>query len=63
MLVIRDMSYNPARQMWENGKLYYPVKDAQYNGLIELPDSDTLVIRVYLGTPFFGKTLTWSRAK
>lgn len=62
-LVILDMTYNQNRQMWDSGTLYYPVKDAQYKGFIEMRNKDTLLIRAYVGTPFMGKTITWVRAK
>jgi len=62
-LVILDMTYNETRHVWDNGTLYYPVKDAQYQGIIELFDKDTLSIRAFKGTPFFGKTMRWIRVK
>ncbi len=62
-MVISDMTYNQSLRVWERGKLYYPVKDEQYQGIIQLSGKDTLSIRAFLGKPFFGKTLTWVRAK
>ena len=62
-MVILEMTYNQTRHVWENGTLYYPVRDARYQGVIELPDKDTLSIRVFKGTPFFGKTVIWIRVK
>ena len=62
-LVILDMVYNRSRHMWDGGTLYYPVKDAQYKGFIEMRHRDTLIIRAYVGSPFMGKTITWVRVK
>ncbi|MEO5996445.1 MAG: DUF2147 domain-containing protein [Chitinophagaceae bacterium] len=62
-LVILDMTYNQTRHVWDKGTLYYPVKDAQYEGIIELSDMDTLSIRAFKGSPLFGKTVTWIRVK
>ncbi len=62
-LVILAMTYNQKRNLWESGTLYYPVKDAQYQGIIELFNKDTLSIRAFKGTPLIGKTVTWIRVK
>lgn len=62
-MVISDMTYNKTRQVWDRGTLYYPVKDTQYQGIIELSNTDTLSIRVFVGTPALGKTIRWVRAK
>jgi uncharacterized protein (DUF2147 family) len=61
--VIVGMTYNPLRQAWDSGTLYYPVRDAEYKGIIELRHQDTLLIRAYIGSPAIGKTITWTRAR
>lgn len=50
------------RSEWLDGRLYSPRQGTSYAAKAWLENADTLKVRGYIGTPFFGKTVTWFRA-
>jgi len=47
---------------WLGGRIYSPRQGTSYAAKAWLEDADTLKVRGYIGSPFFGKTVTWRRA-
>ena len=50
-------------KQWSNGKLIDIKKDKIYSCYVELINKDTLKVRAYIGVPFIGKTVYWTRTK
>ncbi len=48
-------------ETWKDGKIYNILSGKTYNAQVTLEDANTLKMRGYLGTPLFGKTVTWKR--
>ncbi len=46
---------------WKSGQIYDLTHGKTYKAQITLKDSNTLKMRGYIGTPMFGKTVTWKR--
>jgi uncharacterized protein (DUF2147 family) len=46
---------------WADGWLYNPDDGITYRIMGQFSDADTLEARIYLGIPFFGRTLVWRR--
>ena len=46
---------------WKSGEIYDLTHGKTYKAQITLKDSNTLKMRGYIGTPMFGKTVTWKR--
>jgi hypothetical protein len=51
-----------APNLWEEGSILNPLDGKVYNGRFSFDGADTLRVRAYLGTPFFGETHTLVRA-
>ena len=49
--------------VWESGRIYDPRDGKTYKCKMSLKSSGVLDVRGYIGTPLFGKTNTWTRAK
>ena len=48
-------------ETWKDGEIYDLTHGKSYSAQITLKDSNTLKMRGYIGTPLFGKTVTWVR--
>lgn len=49
--------------VWSDGKIYNPEDGKGYNCKMTLKDSNTLLVRGYVGISLLGKTQTWIRIK
>lgn len=59
-VIMNGFTFNN-EDLWESGELYDLTHGKNYKAQITLKDPNTLKMRGYLGTPFFGKTVTWKR--
>ncbi len=48
-------------ETWKDGEIYNILSGKSYKAQITLEDANTLKMRGYLGSPMFGKTVTWKR--
>ncbi len=48
-------------ETWKNGEIYDLTHGKTYKAQITLKDANTLKMRGYIGSPIFGKTVTWKR--
>ncbi len=54
--------YNAAKNEWVNGAIYDPVHGKTYKCKMWFAeDGKTLKIRGYIGTPAFGRTMSWKK--
>jgi uncharacterized protein (DUF2147 family) len=54
--LVRNLSY-AGNNYWNNGELFYPKTKTWYRCHCFLVEKSVLRLRVFSGTPFFGKTL------
>jgi len=52
-----------AAGQWEGGTLYNPEDGQTYKATLAEDGADRLRVRGYVGTPMFGKTQVWTRAR
>lgn len=48
---------------WTDGHIYNPQDGKEYKGYIKMPNSNTIVIRAYIGFSWIGKSDTWTRVR
>lgn len=60
--VIRGLVRSDPR-LWTDGTIYNPDDGEAYSARVEVVDSRTLHVRVYVLFPLFGETKVWTRAE
>lgn len=63
MVLIKDLTYNEAKDEWENGAVYNPLSGKMYRAFMKLESENKLKVRGYLGISLLGKTMIWTREK
>jgi len=58
--VLAGLRYSQ-RNSWQQGRIYYPRTGAWYDCRCTLHNTSMMKVRVYIGTPLFGKTLDFRR--
>jgi uncharacterized protein (DUF2147 family) len=58
--VLEDLQYTQ-KDSWQKGRLFYPRTDSWYDCRCTLHDPMVMKVRVYIGTPLFGKTIDFKR--
>lgn len=58
--ILSGMQYSDGS--WSDGLIYSVRTGKHYRARITLVDSDTLKLRGYIGTPFLGSTVRWTRS-
>jgi len=53
--------YDADKKEWVNGEIYDPVHGKYYKCKMWFSDDKTLQLRGYIGTPAFGRTMTWKK--
>jgi uncharacterized protein (DUF2147 family) len=62
MTIIRNLKKNGEK--WDGGDVLDPNNGKVYRALITVtPDNKTLTLRGYIGTPFLGRSQTWTRVE
>lgn len=54
-------TYDADKKQWVDGAIYDPVHGKTYKCKMWFSDSKTLQLRGYIGTPAFGRTMTWKK--
>lgn len=54
--------FSKDKNQYTGGTIYDPQNGKTYSCKINFKDTNTLIIRGYVGVPLFGRTTTWSRA-
>ena len=58
---MHDFTYNPGKNIWENGRIYDPGCGKTYKCKMTLASQDRLDVRGYIGISLLGRTETWTR--
>lgn len=53
--------YDADKKEWVDGAIYDPVHGKTYKCKMWFSDAKTLQLRGYIGTPAFGRTMTWKK--
>lgn len=61
--ILWDMQPSGDGKTWQDGRVYDPESGKTYQGRITLEGDNVLKLRGFVGTPMFGRTSTWTRAK
>lgn len=59
--ILRDLQFDDDE--WVDGRIYDVRKGKTYSAKVTLESADTLNVRGYIGSPFLGKTVKWTRAE
>ena len=59
--VLKDFTYNPEEEMWQDGTIYDPKNGTTYNCKIELVEENKIEVRGFVGAAVFGRTDVWTR--
>jgi uncharacterized protein (DUF2147 family) len=59
--IMRGFTYNPGKNVWEDGKVYDPGCGKTYKCKFTLVSSNQLEVRGYVGISLLGRTETWTR--
>lgn len=59
--VLSNFEFNG--EYWVNGQIYSVRTGKSYKARMHLKSPNALAIRGYIGSPIFGKTVTWSRVE
>lgn len=62
MILMYNFKYN-GDNVWGDGKIYNPEDGKEYNCKMTLQDSNTLLVRGYVGISLLGKNQIWTRIK
>lgn len=64
LVILRDFVYKPDDDQYQDGYVYNPQGGREYDALITLKDKgNTLILRGYIGMPYFGHSQVWTRVK
>ncbi len=58
--VLENLQYT-SRNSWQKGRLFYPRTDSWYDCRCTLHGLAVMKVRIYIGTPLFGKTINFTR--
>jgi uncharacterized protein (DUF2147 family) len=58
--VLRNLRHDPAGK-WRDGRICHPRTDAWYDCRCTLQSPSVMQVRAYIGTPVFGKTVSFTR--
>jgi uncharacterized protein (DUF2147 family) len=61
MSVLRDLTYQPETNSWENGIIYESKNGREWNASIYIDKNGSLKVKGYWHFKFIGKTMTFSR--
>lgn len=61
MTILKGLKYDD--EEWTGGKIYAVREGKEYKAKVEMPDDNTLEVRGYIGTPFLGQTVEWTRSE
>jgi uncharacterized protein (DUF2147 family) len=62
LILLKNLVFD-GKNEWVNGDIYDPNSGSTYRSKVRLMDAQTLYVRGYIGIPFFGKTMIFSREK
>lgn len=61
LVMLKHFAYKDSE--WTDGYIYNPQDGKEYKGYIKMPNSNTIVIRAYIGFSWIGKSDTWTRVR
>jgi uncharacterized protein (DUF2147 family) len=61
MINMKAFSFNKEDKIWENGTVYDPKNGKEYSCKMELENTNTLLVRGFIGISLIGRTDTWTR--